>query len=522
MARRRVLIGVSARHMLTAPLLQSVRAISASLGPHGRSLLYEPTPGTVALASDGLTIAMEMAESEGERSIGPRILKETLFAASRELGDGSARIACMLGAILREGTRLVAAGYPPQQLADEISAIGRLVGKRLDRQSIPAPARRAMAGTLTGNAAIANAAAAAVGHSRADGVVDVKEHPRDGVKIESGDGFILDAVLPSERLGPMPPATALELNHVFVLVANEVISDFGSLWPILEGFAAKKKSLAIVARDVTGSALEALVRNHRELGLHVAALKPLDVSSGASEVLEDLAIATGATLVDANLGRALDGMRPSMLGRTKRLSFAKGRALFADPAGDRKAVDQRRKELSRDAEKARYLAYDRERLLRRSARLIGRWGQISVGGRNTYETSSRLSEARAAVVSLQAALRSGVVAGGGSALAREAWRLRREASGASADGRAARLCVARGLEAVFTQIARNAGIDPDAPLRLVRDSESPATGLDALTGRIGDIVAEGIADPLSITAGTVAFAVSAAATLLRVEAIVCR
>jgi chaperonin GroEL (HSP60 family) len=514
----RVLTGARARRALIAPLAQSVRAINASLGPHGRALLYEPSSGGVGFAADGLAIAREMAESEGAQSIGPRILKETLYAAERDLGDGAARLACIFGAVLESGARLVAGGLPPQALADDILHIGRIVDARLADQRLEAPELAALAGAAVADNDLAMALADAVGHAGADGVVDVKEHPRDGIHVETGRGFVFDAALASPHLGPDPPATGLELDEVSVLVANEIISEFGRLGPILDGFASRKKSLVIVARDVIGGALAALVRNRRELGLHIAGLKPTDVGTRAGEVIADLAAATGATLIGAELGVSLDAMRPTMLGRARRMRFAMGRALFAEPAGDRAAVAARRAWLAGEAERARYLAYDREHALRRSARLAGRWSAVSVGGRNTFETAARLAEARAAVHALQAALRSGVVAGGGSALVRVAAGLR----GESTEMRAARLCVMRGLEQVLAHIARNAGLNPAVPLARLRASTRLETGFDARSGLIGNIVAAGIADPASITAGVVSRALSAAATLLRVEALVCR
>ena len=175
--------------------------------------------------------------------------------------------------------------------------------------------------------------------------------------------------------------------------------------------------------------------------------------------------------------------------------------------------------IAAEAEKARYLAYDREHALRRAARLAGNWAEVGVGGHSAFETALKLAEAKAAVHTLQAALRSGVVAGGGSALVREAGPAARRRAGFA---RAARLCVARGLEAVTTHIAGNAGLDPTAPLAALRLSQAKEVGFDARSGRIGDVVAEGIADPLSISAGILAPAVSAAATMLRIEAMVCR
>ena len=289
-----------------------------------------------------------MADSEGARSIGPRILKETLFAAERDFGDGAARLACILGAIFGEGVKLVAAGHPPQRLADDILQVGDLVRHRLDEQRSAPPDLRALASAVTSDDGIAEAVAQAVARAGADGVVDVKDDKRAEVHLDFGVGFAMDAALPSERLGAVAPATVLELDAVFVLVANENLSEFGRLGPILEGFAARKKSLAIVARDISGAALEALVRNRREIGLQVVALKPTDVSSRAGQVLEDLAIATGATLVATELGSNLDSLRPSMLGRARRLRFAQGRALFVEAdrrsCGDRGApTDDRRR-----------------------------------------------------------------------------------------------------------------------------------------------------------------------------------
>jgi chaperonin GroEL (HSP60 family) len=515
----RVLTGNAARAAVLAPLRQCVRAINASLGPHGRSLLYEPAPGGVGLASDGLTIAREIAGDAGADSIGPRILKETIFAAQRDFGDGSARLACILGAVVEDGFRLVAAGHQPQELARDILSLSDLVGCRLVESRLHHEVDLgAMANAVTTDRAIAELVATSVAGAGADGVVEVKEHPRADLHLEVGTGFSIDVVLASEHLGPAAPATILELDDVFVLVANESIGELGKLGAVLEGFASRKKSLAIVARDITGAALAALIRNRRELGLHVVALKPSDVSTRAGEVLEDLAIATGATLVAAEVGLSLDRLRPAMLGMAKRLRFARGRALFVEPAGGGIAIDRRRTMIAAAAERARYLAYDREHALRRAARLMGKWAEIRVGGATSHETALRMIDAKAAVRTLQAAMQSGVLAGGGSALVREAARLRLAGPGS----RGARLCVARGLEAITIAIARNGGLDPVTPLAMLRLPRSAEIGFDARSGTVGDVVSAGIADPVSITVGIVGAALSAAATMLRIEAVVCR
>ena len=348
----RVLTGAAARQVLLASVLRSVRAIGPSLGPHGRALLYDRGSGGVGFACDGVTIAQEVAETEGADSVGARILKETLFAAHRDLGDGSAPARLHAGGDApgraQTGGRGPCAGH-----ARRSSAGGQSPRNRCDRreQICATPSLESVAAAAITDEAIAQAVADAVSQVGGNGVIDVKEHWREGVAVEVGTGFVLDAALPSEHLRPDPPATALELEDVFVLVVDEIVSEFGRFAPILEGFASRKKALALVARDVGGSALEAIVRNRRELGLHVVALKPTDVSARAGQVLQDLAIATGATLISTELGRTLENAKPSMLGRARRLRFAKGRALFADPAGDRAEIEQRRAELAAEAER---------------------------------------------------------------------------------------------------------------------------------------------------------------------------
>ena len=518
----RVLTGAAARQVLLASVLRSVRAIGPSLGPHGRALLYDQGSGGVGFACDGVTIAQEVADTEGARSVGARILKETLFAAHRDLGDGSARLACMLGAMLEEGHKLVAAGHAPGMLADQVLEVSRHAIGMIGEQICATPSLESVAAAAITDEAIARAVVDAVSRVGSNGVIDVKEHWREGVAVEVGTGFVLDAALPSEHLQPDPPATALELEDVFVLVVDEIVSEFGRFAPILEGFASRKKALALVGRDVGGSALEAIVRNRRELGLHVVALKPTDVSARAGQVLQDLAIATGATLISTELGRTLENAKPSMLGRARRLRFAKGRALFADPAGDRAEIEQRRAELAAEAERVKYLSFDREHALRRAARLAGAWGEISVGGRTKPETALALGEARAALACVQAAIASGVVAGGGAALVRVAEAIRQGAGTGSLEERAARRCVACGLEAVAGQIARNAGRDPGEWIARLRAQDGRSVDTDARGGASASSISEGVVDPYSITCGIVGRAASAAATLLRAEALICR
>ena len=516
----RVLIGAEARQCLLAPTLRSIRAVNCSLGPHGRAVVHDTASGGFGVASDGSIIAQEIADIAGPQSLGPRILEEILFDTRRDLGDGTARLACSLGAMLLEGHKQIAAGHSAGRLADEILRVGRLVQDLLVGQACRAPEPAAIANTAINDARVATAVSDALARVGAHGVVDIKEQLQHGITSEFGIGYALDAALVSQLLEPNPPATAVEFDEVFVLVVDDIVSDFGRLTPVLEGFAMRDKALAVVARDVIGAALEGIVRNRNELGLRILVLKPKDVATRAGQVLEDLAVATGATLISIDVGLTLNNTKPSMLGRAKRVRFEGGRAVFSEPAGKRDVIDQRRIRLLAEADKVKNLAYDREHLQRRAGRLAGAWGELGIGGRTTHDTNRRVRDARAAISCLRAAASSGVVAGGGSALVRVASDVRRSAPANSGVERAAYRCVAAGLDAVARQISVNSGLDSDRSLALLRGTESPSWVLDANTGELTDLNTAGIVDPLSITVGVVARAISAAASMLRVDALV--
>ena len=230
------------------------------------------------------------------------------------------------------------------------------------------------------------------------------------MRTESGQGFLFEAVAVSNVLA------ATDLDPAYLLVADERIDEFGPLVPLLEGFASRGKALVVVARDVSGAALHALTRNRVENGLRVAALRPAAVSQHAADILEDLAIATGATLVAERFGTSVAALRPAMLGRCAMFSFARGRAVLQAPEGDPEAVALRRRLLLAEAERRKYLALDRTRLAVRAARLSGRWGRLAIGGRSERETLIITQGARRALASAQAAATGGVLPGGGVGL----------------------------------------------------------------------------------------------------------
>jgi chaperonin GroEL (HSP60 family) len=491
--------GEAARRLMAASLAPALRAISASLGPLGRACLVDGGPGRVEQALTGAAIARAIANEAGPRSVAQRILKETLFDAERDLGDGTARLAIIFGEILTRGFRFIAAGVPAGQLADALLALMPEVDERLASERVADAPLARVAAAAGASPALAEVLTEAIERLGPEGTLDITTGSRPGIAMRLGSGFILDAALVSEAFLEGAPAAGLVFDPVHVLVADEIIEDFGPLVPVLEGFATRGKALVVVAREVTGAALAALLRNRRENGLRVVALKPREVAQHAADVLEDLALATGATLAAERFGTSVARLRPAMLGRAGSFRFHRARAVFAEPAGDPAAVTARARLLAAEADRQRYLELDRERFLRRSARLIGRWGEIDVAGANERDSAMLLAAARAALAAAQSAATGGALPGGGVGLERAARRLADESRDAPLSTRgAASNCIVSALCAVGLQLTCN--------------------------GRegFGQIEQEGaVLDALPLTQAIVARAISSAATMLRADVIIC-
>jgi chaperonin GroEL len=488
------------------------RAVGGCAGPQGRHCLYDDN-GTVSRASTALEIVRQIAETRGSHGAAALIMRETLFDADRDLGDGGARLALLLTTLFREGIRLVAAGVPAPALADALLALGS------GFDGVLASVRR----TCDGEASLAAVAASAGVSSPlatdiarllmavgTDGHAEMVASRRRGQRLqrlETGAGFIFEARAAADIF-----ANAT-FDPVHVLVADEIVDDFGPLVPLLEGFATRGKSLLVVAREVTGSALQVLIKNHRENGLRTAALKPVAVAQRAADHLEDLAIATGATLVADRFGISLKALRPGMLGRAARFSFNHGRALFESPAGASTAIEDRRRLLLAEADRQKYLSLDKEQLERRAARLSGRWARLHLGATTDRETDMVLAEARRALASARMAVEGGAVEGGGIGMVRAFDRLPTiEQAGVLSPALAARRCLALGLAELVHSFAL--GMPEGVP----RLSLKSGTHLQQTLGIPCDANSD-VFDPLPLVRAISRRAISCAATLLRVDGI---
>ena len=496
-----ILSGAAARQALLASLSTSARAIGASLGPNGRGTAYEIGTASVGLVHGGASIARYVSGESGSQSVASRILTEALDHAQRDLGDGTARLACIANALYRSAVKRVAAGVDPGLLSRALRDIGGTAAVQLQSMQCPAPTPEEIAFAACRDAEVSKALAGIVEHLSIPGAVDVREGWRAGVELIENHGFCFDVSDEVVGLSPDERGARIELEKAHVLVVNETLADFGSLAGVLDAFRAHDKSLLVVARGIVGAAAATLTANRAALQLHLVGLVPEAAGPRAVHVLEDLSLATGATLVSQETGLSLASLTPAMLGRAEHAVIERGRCLLSGPNGDRTAVRSKQKALELEAEAQKNLSLDREWALTRSARLGGYWAELRVAGSTTASTAERIDRARSAVSALRAATEQGVVPGAGFALADLAKAIatspRTMRWPEDVEG-AARNAICDACHSIRLQLATNAGVEPSA--LNVDDS---------------------VVDPLSTTVAILNRAVSVAATMLTIEVLLC-
>lgn len=428
-------------------IAELVRAIGASMGPEGRATLYG-SGRAVRPALTGVEIARHGATEGGVAGLAQGLLRETLVEADRELGDGTARLAVMTDAVLAEGTKAIAAGIESGFLLARIAALGPEIEAAFAAETAaeydPAALARSC-GVGDGLAALLAEALAAAGR---EGQVELVAGHEAGSTLRPAAGFVFEA--PAIEASPIAA-----MRDVSLIVADDIITDFRSLAPVIEGFAQQRKPLLVAARGVEGQALALLEANRRAGLLTVTAMTPRDAGPRAAMLLEDLAIATGAALVAERTGLSLAALRPAQLGRAAEFRRKGERVFLEGTGGDPAAIALRRREIEGVIRASRHLAFDREHALRRRARLGGAWVEVELGHADPLEAERQLVLARRALASLQLAP-DGVLAGGGAGLDAIALRLAAP-SAADAAGCAARALVVAALRAPGRHIRRNAG-----------------------------------------------------------------
>ncbi len=517
---KRIRFDAAARDALRLGVEQLAGAVRVTLGPRGRNVVIDRPSGAPAITNDGLAIAREIELDNPFANLGAQLVKEAASRTGEVAGDGTTTATVLAHRVVVEGLQAVAAGHNPMAVKRGIDRAVTAAVTALRRQATQVSGREQIArvARLSANddEAIGALIAEALERAGAEGVITVEEGRGLDSRLEVVEGMRVERGYLSPYFVTDPESMEAVLEDALVLLTGQRILAVQDLLPAMEHAAAVSRPLLVMAEDVEGEALAALVVNRLRGSVQSVAVRAPATGDERRDILEDIAVMTGARVLTAESGARLDRLEAADLGRAKRVIVDRDRATLIEGRG-RQAEIKARIEGLRRALEAEDADWERDRLRSRLGRLTGGVGVIHVGGATEPELKERKTRIEDALAATRAAVEEGVVAGGGVALLRARAAVR--ATRMSADERVGREIVARALEEPARQIAANAGEDGAVAVGRIL-AGSGAFALNAATGEYGDLIAWGILDPVKVTRCALQNAASIASLVLTTDAVV--
>ena len=520
---KQIRYGEDARKALECGVNQLADTVKITLGPKGRNVILEKKYGAPLVINDGVTIAKEIELKDPFENMGAQIIKEASTKTNDVVGDGTTTAAVLAQAIIREGNKNVAAGANPIILRKGIDKAVETCVAKLKKISTPVESKQAIAQVASISAAddtigaLISDAMEKVGN---DGVITVEESKTMKTELNIVEGMQFDRGYASPYMSTDPDKMIAELDNPFILITDKKISSIQELLPLLEQVVKTGSKLLIIAEDVEGEALTTLILNKLRGSFICVAVKAPGFGDRRKEMLNDIAILTGGTVITDELGLELKTATLDMLGRARQVKVDKDNTIIVEGAGSSEAIAQRIGQIkSQMAETTS--DYDREKYQERLAKLAGGVAQINVGAATEVEMKERKMRIEDALNATRAAVEEGIVAGGGVALLSAIPEVDKLIATLHGDEKTGAQIVRKALEAPIKQIAENAGVNGGVIVERVLGSRKANFGYDALTGSYGDMIEKGILDPTKVTRSALQNAASVAGTLLTTESIVC-
>ncbi|MBR1954155.1 MAG: chaperonin GroEL, partial [Alphaproteobacteria bacterium] len=433
-------------------------AVKITMGPKGRTVVIEKSYGAPVATKDGVTVARAVSLKDPAENIGARMVQEVAKKAGDDAGDGTTTATVLAQKLIREGRRVIAAGMNPMDVKRGIDLATAAVIADIDAHARPVrdSAEIAQVATISanGDADIGEKIANAMARVGQEGVITVEEAKGLDTEIDVVEGMQFDQGFMSPYFVTNSEKMLAELDGAQILVSEKKITGLQALLPILEPIAQSGKPLLIIAEDVESEALATLVLNRLRGGLKVCAVKAPGYGDRRKEMLKDIAILTGATVISDDMGMTFENITPAVLGSAKKVIVSKDSTLLAHGAGDKTAIAARADEI-RNAISTTTSDYDREKLSERLAKLVGGVAVIKVGGMTEVEVKEKKDRVDDALAATRAAVSNGIVAGGGIALVRATSALN-DLHGANSDQDVGIDIVRRAIIAPCAQIAENA------------------------------------------------------------------
>ena len=522
MTAKDVRFSVDARDRMLHGIDILANAVRVTLGPKGRNVVLDKSYGAPRITKDGVTVAKEIELEDKFENMGAQMVREVASKSSDFAGDGTTTATVLAHAIVREGSKSVAAGMNPMDLKRGIDLAVEAVVEDLKKNSkkVTSNEEIAQVGTISanGDSEIGKFLADAMKKVGNEGVITVEEAKSLETELEVVEGMQFDRGYISPYFITHADKMRVEMDDPYLLIYEKKLSGLQELLPLLEAVVQASKPLVIIAEDVEGEALATLVVNKLRGGLKVAAVKAPGFGDRRKAMLEDIAVLTGAQAISEDLGIKLDKVTVNMLGRAKKVIIEKENTTIVNGAGKKADIETRISQIKAQIEETTS-DYDKEKLQERLAKLAGGVAVIRVGGATEIEVKERKDRVDDAMHATRAAVEEGILPGGGVALLRAIAALKRVKT-ENEDQKHGVEIVRKALSWPARQIVINAGEDGSVIVGKILEKDQYNFGFDAQNSEYGNLVTKGIIDPTKVVRAALQNAASIAGLLITTEAMV--
>jgi chaperonin GroEL len=522
MAAKDVRFSIDARDRMLRGVDILTNAVRVTLGPKGRNVVLDKSYGAPRMTKDGVTVAKEIELEDKFENMGAQMLREVASKSSDFAGDGTTTATVLAHAIVKEGSKAVAAGMNPMDLKRGIDLAVEAVVADLKKNSknVTSNEEIAQVGTISanGDTEIGKFLADAMKKVGNEGVITVEEAKSLETELEVVEGMQFDRGYISPYFVTNAEKMRVDMDDAYLLIYEKKLSGLQELLPLLEAVVQTSKPLVIIAEDVEGEALATLVVNKLRGGLKVAAVKAPGFGDRRKAMLEDIAVLTGAQAISEDLGIKLDKVTVNMLGRAKKVMIEKENTTIVNGAGKKADIQARIAQIKAQIEETTS-DYDKEKLQERLAKLAGGVAVIRVGGATEVEVKERKDRVDDAMHATRAAVEEGILPGGGVALLRASEVLKKVRT-QNDDQKTGVEIVRKALSWPARQIAINAGEDGALIVGKILEKDQYSYGFDAQNGEYVNLVTKGIIDPTKVVRAALQNAASIAGLLITTEAMV--
>ena len=518
---KQIKYGVEARKALEAGVNQLADTVRVTLGPKGRNVVLDKSFGAPLITNDGVTIAKEIELQDPYENMGAQLIKEVASKTNDVAGDGTTTATVLAQAMVNEGMKNLAAGANPIVLRKGMKKATDAAVEAIKKMSKPINGKDQIARVAAISASddeVGTMVADAMEKVSKDGVITIEESKTMKTELDLVEGMQFDRGYLSAYMCTDMDKMEANLDDPYVLITDKKISNIQDLLPLLEQVVKMGARLLIIAEDVEGEALTTLIVNKLRGTFNVVAVKAPGYGDRRKEMLQDIAILTGGTVISEELGLDLKDATMEQLGRAKSVKVQKENTIIVDGMGDKDAISARVSQIRKQVEETTS-DFDREKLQERLAKLAGGVAVIRVGAATETEMKEAKLRMEDALNATRAAVEEGIIAGGGSAYVHAAEEVKSVVEGLEGDEKTGARIILKALEAPLFHIVANAGLEGSVIVNKVKES-SVGHGFDAYKEEYVDMIEAGILDPVKVTRSALQNATSVASTLLTTETVV--